>query len=793
MFYDVSFVITVIGCCAIIGFPVCLLVLPRNIRLRFIIAAPIGFGVVSFTTLLAYMSGLPLRTVVLAETGIGAVVALSALIKSKRSASDLTANQVSVLIFCTTAVGFLAVLPAWTGGPNFTIFQGNAYDQFHSFLTGAVAFSNYDYATIAREAASDGGNPVLARAMWWVNNRGTVSVVQAAFMNLTEQDSFRTNYLFRAALQINMLFASYFLFVNIFRAGLWLSFFLAAGLTLGFFEQYPIDINAWSHLAMLPFELLLAAAAVLAFSPERAEEGAIGAVRVAGLFAIILAVIIYNYPESLPVHATIVASITLVAAVFDRSRSSAIGVATIGLGIACALVIALPCWSSTIVHGYRQVGAYSTYDLDWWQYFQRYLLGSESNHFMTLLHPSGVSTGKLADALFSLPVEGVISAIGLHFTLPTASWPVAAAIVWKLALYVFVVVLFGGAASTALRLFRANPSDNRSRMIAGAFVACGIPVGILAKGLYWAAGKGLTIVAPMLFVVLAVALLVPRLSSRAARIASAIFVIGHLMLGVLRPIAAADATGARLTGFPQSAGQIETQKSQIDWDASHMKAALGGCHEVALDVDRPLIAKFAALVLTDMGLPWSTIAPINLDDGDRRYRTDRWAQADCLVTTQALVPEKGKRTISLSTDRDAIDFVQGTLNRLEIGTKQHPGVTVKGAYGIEILPFGRLQWTSPSASFEIPNSEPKPAKRLALALWPMPLSSGTRLTVEINGVSLFDDAVPTNELNLPLDQFASDKRLVIQLRTNAATRYPGDTRELGVALKVLTLDKTSIP
>jgi hypothetical protein len=297
----------------------------------------------------------------------------------------------------------------------------------------------------------------------------------------------------------------------------------------------------------------------------------------------------------------------------------------------------------------------------------------------------------------------------------------------------------------------------------------------------------------MLFVVLAVALLEPRLSSRAGRIASAIFVIGHLMLGVLRPIEAADATGARLTGFPQSAGQVETQKSQMDWDASHTKAALEGCHDVALDVDRPLVAKFAALVMTDMGLPWSTIAPINFDDGDRRYRTDRWAQADCLATTRALVPEKGKRTIWLSSDRDAIDFVQGTLDRLEIGTKQHQGVTVKGVYGIETPPFGHLQWTSRNASFEIANSEFKPAKRLALALWPMPLSSGTRLAVEINGVSLFDDAVPTNELNLPLDQFASDKRLVIQLRTNATTRYPGDPRELGVALKVLTLDKTSAP
>ena len=110
-------------------------------------------------------------------------------------------------------------------------------------------------------------------------------------------------------------------------------------------------------------------------------------------------------------------------------------------------------------------------------------------------------------------------------------------------------------------------------------------------------------------------------------------------------------------------------------------------------------------------------------------------------------------------------------------------------YGIETTPFGPLQWTSNDAVIEMRNSSPGPATHLVLALWPMPLSAGARLIVAVNGISMYDDAVPTQTVTLPLQRFSADQKLVVTLRTNVITRYRNDPREFGIAIKEMKLRK----
>ena len=42
---------------------------------------------------------------------------------------------------------------------------------------------------------------------------------------------------------------------------------------------------------------------------------------------------------------------------------------------------------------------------------------------------------------------------------------------------------------------------------------------------------------------------------------------------------------------------------------------------------------------------------------------------------------------------------------------------------------------------------------------------------------------------IPLDTFAAQDKLTIELQTDAVTRYPNDPREFGVAIKQLRLGK----
>ena len=70
----------------------------------------------------------------------------------------------------------------------------------------------------------------------------------------------------------------------------------------------------------------------------------------------------------------------------------------------------------------------------------------------------------------------------------------------------------------------------------------------------------------------------------------------------------------------------------------------------------------------------------------------------------------------------------------------------------------------------------------------MPLS-GDALTITINGDAVYHGAIPWDVVTIPLDKFAAQDKVTMELRTNAVTHYPNDPRELGIAIKQLRLGK----
>ena len=73
----------------------------------------------------------------------------------------------------------------------------------------------------------------------------------------------------------------------------------------------------------------------------------------------------------------------------------------------------------------------------------------------------------------------------------------------------------------------------------------------------------------------------------------------------------------------------------------------------------------------------------------------------------------------------------------------------------------------------------------------MPLSADARLRLTINGWTAFDGPVPSEPLTVPLGRFASQEWLTIELKTAPSTHYAGDPRDLGVALRLLRLEKST--
>jgi hypothetical protein len=63
------------------------------------------------------------------------------------------------------------------------------------------------------------------------------------------------------------------------------------------------------------------------------------------------------------------------------------------------------------------------------------------------------------------------------------------------------------------------------------------------------------------------------------------------------------------------------------------------------------------------------------------------------------------------------------------------------------------------------------------------------LWLTINDWTAFDGPVPSEPLTVSLGRFASQERLIVAIKTTPTTSYPRDPRELGVALRVLRLEK----
>jgi hypothetical protein len=66
-----------------------------------------------------------------------------------------------------------------------------------------------------------------------------------------------------------MFFSALFLALHVFVSRARTAILASSALTIGFFQQYVLDINAWAQLSSQPIYLLVVAIVVLALDPLR--------------------------------------------------------------------------------------------------------------------------------------------------------------------------------------------------------------------------------------------------------------------------------------------------------------------------------------------------------------------------------------------------------------------------------------------------------------------------------------------------------------------------------------------
>jgi hypothetical protein len=551
-----------------------------------------------------------------------------------------------------------------------------------------------------------------------------------------------------------------------------------------------LDINAWGQLSTQPIYLLVVAIVVLAFDPLRFGAQPLEAMaRLGSFFALLMIAAMILYPDSSAVYGIAGAGAALMGVIAKTPWTTKV-IAFTGLGSAITVAFSLSYWFGSLPFFItRGVMRQAITQLDWWKYFQAYLFGRMENHIDILA--SGPPWPTFLKSLLVLPVESVVAGIGLYWFLPGSSLPNIIAWTWRGILYVFVFVLFATAARTAITTWRKNPQSNAARLFAACVAGCVVPIVFLMSGLFWTAGKSLSIAAPLLFFLIVAPLLLRAPIRPLARVAVMMFLAGHLITGVLRPVLAANTNGARLAGLPGSAGLVDQEKAGMDWRMDRLAAQLRSCNRVILNVKHPFMNLLAQFVATDLGMSWSSVDPVEVSYAYwAQYQPAGWETADCIAGDDLSELQSGRRMIWLISDRRTFEFLATPSGALEIGVSGHPGVAIEGAYAMETLPAGRLRWTSGDARFRVPNSPDAPAAKLVLSLWPMALPPAAQLQLTINGWVAFNGPVPSEPLTVPLDRLARDKQLTIELKTTPTTRFPRDPRDLGVALRQIQLEKS---
>jgi|GEM_PF-3581708 len=807
---DIAFVLAALTIFFFLGFPVSRLLCPVSVRARALTAPVLGFGLFGIAVTILYRFGV-------SPTVGGLLILAPALISAagwmfvQRTALPEHCRGPLRFFLLTVAVLLVCLAPKWIGGAQFYAFQGNIWDNVnyisYSSAFGAHSFSELSALTPVSPAALQNDYLYFARSQ--LEGRPTVGIVLAALAGMMHLLTPEVSYSYLMLLQVMMLFAAAFVLSNMFRTHSMAPALAAAALTLGFFMQYVVDINAWSHLAAMPLALLAATFVVLALSPAAllqpnrppAEKigvlpamGRIG-VSYAMLVTITVASLLYFYPEILLVYGSATAVLAGVVLLISRFSMILVGrLVVIGAGAGVGMAACLPFWEGTVGHLLRQTQFASANHVDWWRYFQRYLFGQDVNYgvdYPYVTHHLDSSWSTLY-VLFSFPVDFAAGAIGAVFALPPASLPLLYRLLWKLALCFLLVWLLVAVGQCLRAIWRRESQETAFRIAILTLAACVLPFAFVVIGHYWAGGKALAMVAPLLFMVLAVPFLYPE-ARRHWRAVSALYVVAHLGLGLYRPIAAGHANGIHYSFPPYPSIQDGASKIDLSWNIGQWRPVLRDCRQASIDVGNPFLDRYLQVYLSELHLDWSTVRPLNsyYGTGVALGSQPQPARPDCLLTDRLDHVQPWQSVIWLGRDRTPWDFYRGAERRLDVVTASPASVTVEGLYGVEAaISSGPVRWTNGAARITVANNTPGgPVTRLELDVAPNGLAPGTKLRVQVNDRTLFHDVVPASGLStsVALDTVPAAPALDIRLISTPWLPPPAETRSLGVLLRHLTL------
>ena len=618
------------------------------------LAMPLGLCVVGLTgNALYFAAGLSIQSIQLVF--LFALLACFALILYQRIERG---EWLRLLGVC--GIFFVLALPAYLGGEQYYVFQGNHWDHLN-YINQALALGANPYSTYQNALATDFlAKDLLVHALPLLSLRPAVGLLFAVLLPAGKGNIHLLAFLYVTALWALTFPAACFAWERILKGdgerAKGPSLLLAPPLAyvLGFWGQYIFDINSWSQMSSLSLLLALvfAYAHMLQQLTDPLAPKAQNLMPAFVLTALLSAGAFLFYPENTSVHALLILLATVLWCVVKRIIPRFTVFATLGILIVSALLLSsLPHWEGTVGFLQIQTDWAATARPNWWQYFDRYWLGLHERVFPPIKDiwrdiwavqdlarhqyrplpsiadvaatPSLILSVATPSLILSVVVSVVpnliLSLVGMFFVTPDYDAPLVMRYGWMALTIILALVILYSLANTLIICFRSNEAT----IFVKTFVLFGILLlfYFLANRAFWSLGKALSFISPYLCIVIFLPLIEktrtyvnPRNGSIMfvnvmMRGVAMVFIASQIGFGMARLWAARDPNGIGYSNATYPSIQGIHMKADYLWDMD--PGALAGCKGVHLHNDKnPFYMEYMKQKLAYVGVPYFTEQPV---------------------------------------------------------------------------------------------------------------------------------------------------------------------------------------
>jgi hypothetical protein len=635
--YEGLIVVLAIAVLAGIGGPLAYVADKRNVV---VLSLPLGFAASSILVTVLYLSGLPISIIrwmlILAACG-GAFISFW-----HKITYNLVAERSAIYTYAIILI--LLAIPAFVGGVQFTVFQGNIYDHF-SYLAGSVVYSNYSYHDLLSLSGDQIlKDPLVSIALENLSSRPTVFFLFSLFLFSSKAGFSILSYLFLVLL-LSLTYPSLLYLTRVginmvpgrIASGRWGSIviaFIPAAFPLGFWGQYVYDINAWSQIASTCLLVLYVAFAATLVS-DVVDKGFSDSRRLVLGTVIVLCGAVLIYPESTIIHVAAVMFGCLILRIKGIIRNKAI--LWLGLVLTIGLLGSFINYRGVVLFLYKQLVFGAASGPDWWVYFHKFLFGRDNFiDYVSQQIQYVIGTGQgekvameylslhwaepaLLMRLIAAPINLFLGISGLYFLTPPHVDKMSLFLLWLMIdlLIVFMIIQL---LKTASVLVRKHAGEPRYFFLKYTLFFFFIVIGLLAlKSQFWSAGKALSFLSAYIVIALSLPLVTICLSKSFPSgfwswvVHPGIFAFLYVAFAIYLSLYRIDSVYSNKDGIhyssPYPSIEKKDNKRAVRWKIDANR--LSSCRAIEIDVREPFQQFYASLISKYIGKQYFYEFPVS--------------------------------------------------------------------------------------------------------------------------------------------------------------------------------------